>query len=84
MNIPKRTVGAAFAVILLAICTVNVEAQVALQPVNLRCQQRVNPLGVGDATPRLSWQLQSGGTGGTFRFCERGWGHVNDGGLFRR
>ncbi|MDB6065753.1 MAG: Alpha-L-rhamnosidase [Pedosphaera sp.] len=67
MNIPKRTIGAAFAVILLAICTVSVEAQVALQPVNLRCQQRVNPLGVGDATPRLSWQLQSGGTGTTYR-----------------
>jgi len=33
----------------------------ALQPVDLRCALRVNPLGIGDATPRLSWQLQSTG-----------------------
>jgi len=37
------------------------KAQAALSPVNLRCALRVNPLGVGDVTPRLSWQLQSGG-----------------------
>jgi alpha-L-rhamnosidase len=36
-------------------------AQAASPPVNLRCSQRVNPLGIGDTTPRLSWQLQSGG-----------------------
>ncbi|HWH68940.1 MAG TPA: hypothetical protein VNT26_06115, partial [Candidatus Sulfotelmatobacter sp.] len=34
-------------------------AQGALQPVNLRCSQRVNPLGIDDLAPRLSWQLQS-------------------------
>lgn len=33
-------------------------AQGALLPVNLRCADRVNPLGIGDAAPRLSWQLQ--------------------------
>ncbi len=38
---------------LLALC-----AQAALAPVNLRCGMRTNPLGIGDATPRLSWQLQ--------------------------
>src|ERR1700750_943673 len=38
----------------------NIAAATALQPVNLRCDERVNPLGIGDLTPRLSWQLQSG------------------------
>ena len=33
----------------------------ALQPVNLRCEHRINPLGIGEATPRLSWELQSDG-----------------------
>ncbi len=33
----------------------------ALSPVDLRCALRVNPLGIGDANPRLSWQLQSSG-----------------------
>jgi len=37
--------------------------QAALQAVNLRCAQRVNPLGVGDTTPRLSWELESDGQG---------------------
>lgn len=31
----------------------------AIFPVNLRCAQRVNPQGIGDSTPRLSWELQS-------------------------
>jgi len=31
----------------------------ALAPVDLRCALRVNPLGIGDVNPRLSWQLQS-------------------------
>src|SRR5260370_41142364 len=39
----------------------------ALQPVNLRCEHRVNRLGVGDATPGLSWQLQSDGQGLAYR-----------------
>ena len=26
---------------------------------NLRCALRVNPQGIGDISPRLSWQLQS-------------------------
>jgi len=42
-------------------------ALAALLPVNLRCSLRANPLGVGDATPRLSWQLQSDGQGVAFR-----------------
>ena len=32
-------------------------------PVNLHCALRVNPLGIGDVVPRLSWQLQSDGQG---------------------
>ena len=32
-------------------------AQAALPPVALRCALRVNPLGIGDTNPRLSWQL---------------------------
>src|SRR6267143_6833635 len=37
------------------------KAQAALSPVNLRCALRVNPLGIEDTAPRLSWQLQSKG-----------------------
>jgi len=50
-------------VLVLVAWTDTVKAQGALQPVNLRCGMRVNPLGVGDATPRLSWQLQCAGQG---------------------
>jgi alpha-L-rhamnosidase len=39
------------------------QAHGAIYPVNLHCGQRVNPLGIGDATPRLSWQLQSNAQG---------------------
>ena len=38
---------------------IALKAQTALTPVNLRCALRVNPLGIGDVAPRLSWQLQS-------------------------
>lgn len=36
----------------------GVEVQASLQPVNLSCALRVNPLGIGDVQPRFSWQLQ--------------------------
>lgn len=39
----------------------SVQVSAALMPVDLRCALRVNPLGIGDANPRLSWQLQSTG-----------------------
>ena len=45
----------------------HASAQGALSPVDLRCALRVNPLGIGDATPRLSWQLQSTGQGTAYR-----------------
>src|SRR5690348_13116395 len=30
-----------------------------LAPVGLRCEYRVNPLGIDEATPRLSWRVES-------------------------
>jgi alpha-L-rhamnosidase len=59
----NRTVGKVVAILVLAGWTDAVKAQGALQPVNLRCEERVNPLGIGNATPELSWQLQCSGTG---------------------
>lgn len=38
-----------------------VSTQAALTPVDLRCALRVNPLGIGDIMPRLSWKLESDG-----------------------
>ena len=46
---------------LLLACLGGSRAQAALSPVNLRCALRVNPFGIGDPNPRLSWQLQSSG-----------------------
>src|SRR5438874_13802266 len=54
-------------VIVLAVWLHGARAQAALSPVNLRCELRVNPLGIGTATPRLSWQLQSAGQGTAYR-----------------
>ncbi len=42
-------------------------AQGVLQPINLRCEARVNPLGIGNVRPELSWQLQSIGQGPAYR-----------------
>src|SRR5438874_6342927 len=50
-------------VIVLAVWLHGARAQAALSPVNLHCELRVNPLGIGTTTPRLSWQLQSSGQG---------------------
>jgi len=47
-------------------CPLNVQAFVPAEPVtigNLRCESRVNPLGVDILMPRLSWNLQSGQRG---------------------
>ncbi len=56
--------------VLVAICLVlgidMGRSQGTLQPIYLRCDERVNPLGIGD-TPRLSWQLQSTSTGPSAR-----------------
>lgn len=57
----RQIAGRVIAVTVLAALFFGGNASGALQPVNLRCALRVNPLGIGDATPRLSWQLQSDG-----------------------
>lgn len=45
----------------LAVAVVTMaSAAAAMTPVELRCESRVEPLGVEAATPRLSWQLQAG------------------------
>src|ERR671912_2416094 len=30
-----------------------------LRPVGLKCEYRIDPLGIGERAPRLSWELQS-------------------------
>jgi alpha-L-rhamnosidase len=42
---------------LLCICITQVQAQVAVA--DLRCESRVEPMGIDDLMPRLSWQLRS-------------------------
>src|SRR4051812_44523838 len=61
MNIKKRFLASALAGIVLATGTVGMKVQAAVVPSNLHCALRVDPLGIGDPTPRLSWQLQSVG-----------------------
>ena len=61
MNMTKSIARTMITIIVLVMWMDGVKALGALQPVNLRCGLRVNPPGMGDATPRLSWQLQSTG-----------------------
>ena len=35
----------------------------ALKPLVLRCEYRVNPLGIDEAQPRLTWRVESTGRG---------------------
>jgi alpha-L-rhamnosidase len=42
-----------------ASCTTFPTPRTTLQPVYLRCEYRVNPLGIDETQPRLSWQVQS-------------------------
>jgi alpha-L-rhamnosidase len=37
----------------------NLTALASLAPVNLQCEYRVNPLGIDETEPRLTWQAQS-------------------------
>ena len=37
----------------------TVAAPGSLQPVQLRCEAIVNPVGIGTSTPRLSWKLRA-------------------------
>ena len=41
----------------LAVCPMTVIAD--LKPTNLRCEYQVNPLGIDEPRPRLSWILES-------------------------
>ena len=59
MKMMKRVAAPVVAAGLLVAWLDGVEARGALQPVDLRCAQRENPLGIGDATPRLSWRVES-------------------------
>ena len=61
MNLFRNVICKIFTAIVLMAWLGPNSTQGALLPVNLRCALRVNPLGIGDATPRLSWQLQSTG-----------------------
>ena len=64
MNIVKTHLGILFAVVVLGWWFDGVETQGALTPVSLHCSGRVNPLGIEDISPRLSWQLQTAGQRG--------------------
>jgi alpha-L-rhamnosidase len=46
-----------YSIFLMAMASHSLQAQVAVT--NLKCEWRVNPLGIDVAAPRLSWQLQS-------------------------
>ena len=56
-----RIIGKLVVAVVLVTLLAGVRTSAAQPPVNLRCALRVNPLGIGDVTPRLSWQLQSAG-----------------------
>lgn len=56
-----RTLATAITVAVWVAWMSGLNALGALQPVNLRCELRVDPLGIGTVAPRLSWQLQSTG-----------------------
>ena len=66
MKAAKAFFNSLMALVALVASVVAVEAQGSILPVYLRCDERVNPLGIGDI-PRLSWQLQSTGQGMAFR-----------------
>jgi len=56
MGLPLSTTTALAALMLLTTLTV---APAALRPVGLRCEYRVNPLGIDELQPRLTWRVES-------------------------
>ncbi|PWU09934.1 MAG: hypothetical protein C5B50_26420 [Verrucomicrobia bacterium] len=60
-SVPIFKTWTALAIAALAAGLGGASVEAALAPVNLRCALRMNPLGIGDPAPRLSWQLQSTG-----------------------
>jgi len=61
MSISRKFFLTGMAAIGLLVWLDGVNVFAALAPVDLRCALRVNPLGIADTAPRLSWQLQSTG-----------------------
>src|ERR1035438_2041818 len=57
----ERIIGKLMVAVVLIAWLAGERRSAAQPPVNLRCALRVNPLGIGDVAPRLSWQLQSSG-----------------------
>lgn len=49
--------------IIVAVCLPAIATQDLLQPVDLRCEYRQNPLGIDAVAPRLSWILQASDPG---------------------
>ena len=43
----------------LLLASVDLSAALAAQPIDLRCEYRINPLGIGMIKPRLSWVVSS-------------------------
>ena len=43
--------------VLYLVCVTAALAAASVDPVDLRCDHRVNPLGLGERSPRLSWRL---------------------------
>ncbi|HWY75895.1 MAG TPA: family 78 glycoside hydrolase catalytic domain, partial [Verrucomicrobiae bacterium] len=62
-----KVVGLIIVILLLLSGTNAAKGQGTLPPVYLRCEQRVDPLGIGNTSPRLSWQLQCNGVGPAYR-----------------
>ena len=60
-----RRLGLLFLILLsiLCACIPAIAAQALLQPVDLRCEYRQNPLGIDTLRPRLSWILQTADSG---------------------
>lgn len=55
----KHFVRPFFPICLIVILTAALAGAASLTPVYLRCEYRVNPLGIDETSPRLSWQLES-------------------------
>jgi alpha-L-rhamnosidase len=62
MRLITKIITAVIPIVMLILAVGESRGQGTLQPVYLRCDERVNPLGIGDS-PRLSWQLQTTGQG---------------------
>ncbi|NOY58314.1 MAG: family 78 glycoside hydrolase catalytic domain, partial [Calditrichaeota bacterium] len=55
----KKFVLLSFVLFLFNGATVSSPSDAVLRPIDLRCEQRINPLGIDAVKPMLSWELQS-------------------------